>query len=198
MFPHEQKNIRRSLEESLLEESFKDVLIACCRSFNFSIYRLSILLIFFAVIFTVSPLNDVSIVRILSRSNTIVLALLAITFLSYLLFQNSLSKKNLILFHKYADDRTNQSVYNTTQRTILFTILNQIGLLFFGYIWLVLFDANILFPVSIKSILIAVYTTLISYWIIEMKSLAYNYYQLFKLASTNRIIKIATKNSIDE
>lgn len=186
----EQKNnIKKSLKTSMQEESFCLVMKGSYKSFKFSVHRMVFLLIAFAISFIYSSyytsLNSSAIEKIVERSNTIILALLAIIITGYAIFQAMASKTVLTFLSAYTDSNSNESVFNTMQHTTFFMTMNYIIIIVINYLLLTILDifTSHTFSGMLTFSLMVLYCAYISYWIVEMKSFMYNLYQIFQVVS---------------
>ena len=191
----EQKNnIKESLKTSMREESFCLVMKGSYKSFKFSVHRVVFLLIAFAISFIYSSyytsLNSSAIEKIVERSNTIILALLAIIITGYAIFQAMASKTVLTFLSAYTDSNSNESVFNTMQHTTFFMTMNYIIIIVINYLLLAVLDifTSHTFSDMLTLSLMILYCVYISYWIVEMKSFMYNLYQIFQVVSGIQLI----------
>lgn len=200
----QKNNIKNSLSNSMQEMSFYLVIKGCYKSFKISIYRAVLLLSAFTICFICSSyytgLNTSSIGKIIERSNTIILALLAIVITGYAIFQAMASKVVLTFLSAYIDSNSNESVFNTMQHTTFFIIINYIVIVVVSYLSLTILDIFATCTLSnvLTLVLMIVYCTYISYWIIEMKSFIYNLYQIFQIASSAQLLESITDQNNDE
>lgn len=189
-----EENIKKSAEQLLIEDTFFLVLKGSAKGFKFSKYRFIILLIIFSIIFFGSSyytmIDSVAVNKIVDRSNTIILSLLAIVVTGYAIFQAMASKQVIILLNSYNDRNSNESTFNTMQHTTFFIIINYSMAVLFNYILLIFLDVffvNII-PYRVVYVCMVIYCTVMAYYIMEIKSFVYNIYQIFVISTTNQII----------
>ena len=106
----------------------------------------------------------------------------------------------LTFLSAYIDSNSNESVFNTMQHTTFFIIINYIVIVIVSYLSLTILDIFATCTPSnvLTLLLMIVYCTYISYWIIEMKSFIYNLYQIFQIASSAQLLESITNQNNDE
>lgn len=196
-FNNQKMNIAlESLSIILKENTFSKVFIGSIKTFSFSWRRFVILgsinfLLFFSSSF-ISIINLDKIYKFIDRSNSILLALLAIIITGYALFQAMISKEALAILAGNKDDITNQNSLNKMQHSTFITIICYIAFIIFNYMLLLfldLFNVKIFNDITIY-LLLSLYGTATTYLILEMKSFIYNLYQIFTISSSAQILEL--------
>lgn len=196
-FNNQKMNIAlESLSIILKENTFSKVFIGSIKTFSFSWRRFVILgsinfLLFFSSSF-ISIINLDKIYKFIDRSNSILLALLAIIITGYALFQAMISKEALAILAGNKDDITNQNSLNKMQHSTFITIICYIAFIIFNYMLLLfldLFNVKIFNDITIY-LLLSLYGTATTYLILEMKSFIYNLYQIFTISSSAQIVEL--------
>lgn len=185
-----------SLSIILSENTFSKVLIGSLKTFSFSWSRFVILgVINFSIFFFSSFISMISLEKIckfIERSNSILLALLAIIITGYALFQAMISKEALAILAGNKDNITNQNSLNKMQHSTFITIISYILFITFNYILLLfldIFSIKFFNDITIYSLL-SLYGTVATYLILEMKSFIYNLYQIFTISSSAQIVEL--------
>ena len=185
-----------SLSIILKENTFNQVFIGSIKTFSFSWRRFVILgsinfLLFFSSSF-ISIINLDKIYKFIDRSNSILLALLAIIITGYALFQAMISKEALAILAGNKDDITNQNSLNNMQHSTFITIICYIAFIIFNYMLLLcldLFNVKFFNDITIY-LLLSLYGTATTYLILGMKSFIYNLYQIFTISSSAQIVEL--------
>lgn len=192
--------ILEGIEEMASEDNFQQVLSGALKSFKFSPFRFIAFLFLFSTLFYSASLYSIInlsvIVKIIDRSNTIILALLAIVITGYSIFQAMMSKEAMTIMASYKD-KYGQNILVKTHHSTFLIIVSYIFIIIINYTLLTLLDIFSInfFTSSIVYILLTIYCAIVSDFIFEMKSFIYNLYQTFVISTSSQILSLLNKNN---
>lgn len=183
---------KKSVSEALNEKTFKETLFNSMKHFSVSVNLLAV--IFCAVLLLFSFLSYHTqftlemLSKIIDRSNTVILAMFAVIVTAYAIFQAMLSTDAVVLLMNAKSDNT--SLLSSMQYNFFFISISYIIIIILNYLLLTAYNILPVWDINITvaTLFLSIYCTIICYLLFELTSLIYNLYQGLKLSLMVKVL----------